>query len=434
MAEDERSGTSVAGFDKPAEQTRPARNEWRRSYVREHPRVKWVLLAVLVALAAAGIWAWEYYSIRETTDDAQIDGHINPISARVGGTVIAVNVDDNQVVHAGDVLVQIDPRDYQVAVDRANADLAQSIASSRAAETGIPITTTTTASRLETARAGVEAAQAGIAAAQKEVEAARAQLTAAQARLRQAQARDTLARQNLARFKQLVSRDEISQQQFDAAASEAAAASAEVDSARASVAQAEHGVPVAQSHVAQAQAALAQAQAAVQAARTAPQEIASSRAQSGSAEAKVKQNQAALEQAQLNLQYTTVKAPVDGLVSRKTVELGQVVQPGQPLMAIVPLENTWVTANFKETQLRRMRIGQPARIKVDAYGGAEFNGHVDSIAAATGARFSLLPPENATGNYVKVVQRVPVKIVGCCAGSSPPGVIRYSSNWISPVR
>jgi membrane fusion protein (multidrug efflux system) len=411
MAEGDRYSSSVAGLEQqPADETKPTRKE-RRSYLRERPGLKWALLAVVLAVAAVGYWAWSYYSIRETTDDAQIDGHINPISARVGGTVVAVNVDDNQLVHAGDVLVQIDPRDYQVALDRAKADLAQAAAASQAAQTGIPITTTTTASRLNTAHAGVGAAKAGLAAAHKEVEAAQAQLNAAQARLREAEARNTLTQQNLARMKQLVGRDEISQQQYDAAVSEATAASAAVDSARAAVTQAEQGVPVAESHVAQAEAALAQAQAGVQAAQTAPQEIASSRAQSGSAEAKVQQNQAALEQAQLNLQYATVKAPVTGVVSRKTVELGQVVQPGQPLLAVVPLEDIWVTANYKETQLKRMRVGQPAIIKVDAYGGREYRGHVESIAAATGARFSLLPPENASGNYVKVVQRVPVKIV-----------------------
>jgi membrane fusion protein (multidrug efflux system) len=184
-----------------------------------------------------------------------------------------------------------------------------------------------------------------------------------------------------------------------------------VDAARAAVAQAEQGVPVAESHVAQAQAALAQAQAGVRTAQSGPEEIAVSRAQSGSAEAKAELNRTSVEQAELNRQYTRIMAPVGGVVSRKTVEVGQVIQPGQPLLAIVPLEDVWVTANFKETQLNQMRPGQRAAISVDAYGGREFRGHVESIAAATGARFSVLPPENASGNYVKVVQRVPVKIV-----------------------
>ncbi len=408
MADVERPG--AAGVDQ-REETKPDRRERRRRYFREHPAARWVILAVLIVLAAAGYLLWSYYSGRESTDDAQIDGHIVPISAKVGGTVIAVNVDDNQFVDAGKVLVQIDQRDYRNALDRARGDLAQAEAAAQAAVTGVPITRTTTASRLSTAHAGVGAANAGVTAAEKEVDAARAQLSAAQARMREAQARNTLAQQNLARMKQLVSKDEISQQQYDAAVAESSAAAATAEAARAAIAQAEQAVPVAESHVAQAKAALAQAQAGVQAAATAPQEVAATRAQASSAQARIQQMQAAVAQAELNLQYTTVIAPQAGVVSKKSVEVGQVVAPGQPLLAVVPLEDIWVTANFKETQLNHVRVGQAAIIKVDAYGGREYRAHVDSIAAATGARFSLLPPENATGNYVKVVQRVPVKIV-----------------------
>ncbi len=383
----------------------------RRSYFREHPGAKWVVLLVVILATAGGYWAWSYYSVRESTDDAQLDGHIDPISARVGGTVVEVNVNDNQVVKAGTVLVRIDPKDYQVILDRAQADKAAAQATASAAQTGIPITETTTASRQETADAGVLAALAGVNAAQKEVAAARAQLGSAEARLREAEARNQFAQQNLTRFKQLIARDEISQQQFDATVSAAQAAAATVDSARAAVAQAEQSIPVAESHVAQAEAMVAQARAAAQAARVRPQQIATSKAEAGSAAAKAKLNEAAVEQAQLNLGYTVVRAPVDGVVSRKSVEIGQVIQAGQPLMALVEIEDVWVTANYKETQLHYMCVGQPVTIKVDAYGGREYRAHVDSIAAATGARFSLLPPENATGNYVKVVQRVPVKIV-----------------------
>jgi membrane fusion protein (multidrug efflux system) len=410
MAEVERSPASVNGGNGETELA-PARARWRRSYFREHPRAKWVLLAVLL-VAAAGIYtAWSYYTVRESTDDAQIDGHIDPISARVGGTVIEVNVSDNQFVKAGTVLVRIDPKDYQVALDRAKADVDAAAATAHAAQTGVPITSTTTQSRQNTADAGVVAAQAGVAASHKEVDAARAQLNSAQARLREAEARSRLAQQNLARMKQLIGRDEISQQQYDASVSDAQAAAAAVDSGRALVAQAEQAVPVAESHVAQAQAALLEAQAAAHAASIRPQEIASSRAQAGSAAAKLGVNRAALEQAELNLGYTTVLAPVDGVVSKKSVELGQVIQAGQPLLALVEIEDVWTTANFKETQLRHMKVGQPAVVSVDAYGGREYRGHIQSLAAATGARFSLLPPENATGNYVKVVQRIPVKIV-----------------------
>lgn len=395
----------------------------RKRYAREYPRAKWIVLVGLLALVAAGYGVWRYAAVREATDDAQIDGHIVPISAKVGGSVIAVNVADNQYIEAGKLLVQIDPRDYQVALDRAKADLAAARASAQAAETGVPITSTTTASRLSTAEAAIQGARAALAAAQTEVEMARAQLSAARARLREMQATHKNASADLVRMQQLIAGGEISRQQYDAAVWAEATAHAAVDSAQAGVAQAEHAVPVAENHVLQARAALAQAQASLQAAQTAPEEIAASRAQVGSAKARVQQAEAAASQAQLNLQYTTLQAPVSGIISNKSVEVGQVVQPGQPLLAIVPLGDIWVTANFKETQLNHMRPGQPASISVDAYGGRTYRGHVDSLAAATGARFSLLPPENATGNYVKVVQRVPVKIV-FEKGQDPTHVLR----------
>jgi membrane fusion protein, multidrug efflux system len=428
MAASGEPGTEIGGV----EQNEPVEDR-RRSYLRQHRRAMWALLMLLLIALVAGWRTWSYYAVRESTDDAQIDGHIVPISAKVGGTVAAVHVDDNQYVQAGAVLVEIDPRDYQVALDRVRADLDAARSTARAAQAGVPITTATSTSRLNTAAAGVRAAQAGVVAAHREVDAARAQLHAAQARVREAHARATLAEQNLERMKQLIGREEISRQQFDAATADAQSAAASADSARADVAQAEQAVPVAESHVAQAEAALAQAHAEVDAARTGPQQIASSRAQSGSAQAKAQQNRAAVAQAELNLQYTTVKAPASGVVSRKTVEPGQVIQPGQPLLALVPIEDIWVTADFKETQLKYMRVGQPALIEVDAYGGREYRGHVESLAAATGARFSLLPPENASGNYVKVVQRVPVKIV-FEKGQDPQHLLRPGMSVTPSVR
>ncbi|HYM11112.1 MAG TPA: HlyD family secretion protein, partial [Bryobacterales bacterium] len=377
---------------------------------RAGSHARWLLLGLVIVVAVGAYAAWRYYAVRESTDDAQIDGHITPISARVGGTVLAVHVNDNQYVEAGTVLVEIDPRDYQVALQSTQADLAAEQAKARSAQTGVPITSTTTSSRLRGAQAGVEAANAALNAAQQEVSAARAQLDAARARVRQAEANHQKAARDLDRMKQLIAKDEISQQQYDAAVAAEAASRASVESARAEVARAAQAVPVAESHVAQDQAAVAQAQAGVDAARTGPQEVAVSRAEFGNAQAKIQQAEADVSQARLNLEYTTVHAPVSGTVSNKTVQVGQVIQPGQPLLAIVPLEDIWVTANFKETQLRHMQPGQPAIISVDAY-GREYRGHVDSVAAATGARFSLLPPENASGNYVKVVQRVPVKIL-----------------------
>jgi membrane fusion protein (multidrug efflux system) len=365
----------------------------------------------LIVLAVAGFLIWRYYAIRETTDDAQIDGYIHPVSPRVGGYVIAVNVDDNQYVQAGTVLVQIDPRDYQVALNRTLADLVSAEAAARAARVSIPISRTTTASQLSTAQAGTEDANAAVAAAQEEVAAAQSRLNAAQAALRQANANYTRAAQDLKRYTQLVERDEIPRQQYDTAVTTAAAARAAVDSARAAVSEAEQAIAVAHSHVVQAEARVVQARSNVQAALTGPQQVSISRAQAGSAAGTVQQRQAAVELARLNLEYTTIKAPVTGVVGKRTGQLGQNVQPGQALMAVVPIENLWVTANYKETQLKNMRPGQRARVSVDALGGRKFDGHVDSIGAATGATFSLLPPENATGNYVKVVQRLPVKIV-----------------------
>src|SRR5262249_15606150 len=229
-----------------------------------------------------------------------------------------------------------------------------------------------------------------------------------------------------------LAKDEVSQQQFDAAAAVAEAQRAAADSARSQVAEAEAGVPVSESHLLQARAQAQQAQATLRSAETAPQQMTQMRARAEAAQAQVAQAKAALDQAELNLQYTTVRAPIKGVVSRKTVEMGQVVQAGQPLMALIPLENVWVTANFKETQLTNMRPGQAAIIKVDAYGGREFKGHVDSIAAATGARFSLLPPENATGNYVKVVQRVPLKIV-LDPGQDPDHLLRPGLSVVPTV-
>jgi membrane fusion protein (multidrug efflux system) len=238
-----------------------------------------------------------------------------------------------------------------------------------------------------------------------------AQLVATQARRRAPDATPTKTARDVERLRPLLAKEEIAQQQFDAAVAASDAARAAADAAKSDVAAAETAVAVAEHRTAQAKATAAQAQAGLQSARTGPQQLQVTKARAAGAEARVKQAQAALEQAELNLSRTTIKAPSAGIVSRKTIEVGQVVQAGQPLMALVTLADVWVVANFKETQLRDMRVGQPANVEVDALGGREFKGHVDSLAAATGAKFSLLPPENATGNYVKVVQRVPVKIV-----------------------
>jgi len=377
---------------------------WTRESVR-----RILVVAGIALVIGAALWWW-YSRGRETTDNAQIDGHIAPVASRVGGTVLEVKVIDNQAVTAGALLVQIDSRDYEVALARARADLADAEAALEAARAGIPITATTTSSQVTTATAAVERSGAGVAIAGKDVDAARSRLAAAQARLREAQANETRAGRDLDRMKQLIAKDEVSQQQYDAAVAAADAARASVEGAKALVAEGEQAVSAAESRRSQSVEAARQAQADLRTAGTAPAQVAVTRARAASAEARLAQAKAILAQAELNVAYTSVRAPVAGVVSKKSVETGQVVSPGQPLMAIVPLDTVWVTANFKETQLTDMKPGQRARIHVDTY-GRQYEGHIDSIAAATGARFSLLPPENATGNYVKVVQRIPVKIV-----------------------
>ena len=373
---------------------------------------KLLLVLIPIILLGAGYWIYQqYFAYRESTDDAQIDGHINPVAAKVSGHVVAINVQDNQFVRAGTIVIQIDPKDYIVAVQKAEADLAAARSLAEAARVQVPVTSTTTSSQVKLARAVIEQAEKVKESALKEVETARARLESARAKVREAQAHYKKAMQDLERMKLLIAKDEISKQQYDASVAAADAARAATESTQASVEEATRTIEAAQARVAQAEARIREAQATLQASQTAPQQIAISRANAQNAMARVKQAEAALALAKLNLEYTEVKAPVDGIISQRKVELGQFVQPGQQLLAVVPLDKIWVTANFKENQLENMRPGQRAVISVDAYGGRKYKGHVDSIAAATGARFSLLPPENATGNYVKVVQRVPVKIV-----------------------
>jgi membrane fusion protein (multidrug efflux system) len=398
-------------IETPRQEEAPPRREAEQSWVRRHPGAIVAFLIFLVLAAVAGVWAWRYYSTRESTDDARIDGHIAPVSARVGGHVVEILVEENQTVAAGQVLARIDERDYKIAVERAGADLAAQQAAAVAARTQAPIASTSTASNLSAAQGGEAEAQAGVAAAKEAIANARARVSQAEANLRAATAeRDRTAR-DVERYKTLIARDEISRQQYDAAVTAAQAAQAQVEAAQAAVAQANAGIDVAQSQLRQAEARVAQARSAVAAAGSGPQQVAAARAQASTAEATARVRQAALDQAKLNLEYTIVRAPVAGIVGRRNVQLGQNVQPGQPLFSIVETSNLWVTAMFKETQLAGMGPGMRAIVEVDAFGGAELNGKVDSIGAATGATFSVLPPENASGNFVKVVQRVPVKIV-----------------------
>ena len=362
---------------------------------RRRRRTRLLILVGALVLIAGGLAVWRYLSSYESTDDAQVDAHLHPVSARISGHVIRVNVGDNEFVKQGAVLVEIDPTDYQVAVDNAKADLATAQATADSLHIDVPITTTTTSSQLDSTAADVQKNQAAVAVAEKQLAAARAQLD-------QAQANDVKAQHDLRRYQLLVDEEEVSRQIYDTAVAAAKASTATVSAAAANVEAVRQSVE-------QARSVLASAEATHRGAQTAPKQIASSKARALSAQATVDQKRAALEQAKLNLLYTRVIAPVAGSVT-KTVVPGLNVQPGQQMLTIVPLDDVWITANFKETQLRHIRPGLRADVYVDST-GRTYHGHVDSIAGATGPLFSLFPPENATGNYVKIVQRIPTKIV-----------------------
>ena len=365
------------------------------AFFQERPHARMLLIVVVLVLLVGGFFTWRYLSSYESTDDAEVDGHLMAVSARISGYVSKVNVDDNQYVQAGTVLVEIDPRDYQVALDQARANAADSAANAQSMDINVPVTSVNTSNVTSSSEADVQNAQAGISAAQQQYDAAQAQLA-------QAQANDVKAQNDLARYKQLVDKQEISQQTYDQAVAAAAANTAGVAAAKASA-------EAAAQQVTQARSRLAEAQANFRSSQTGPRQVASMQARAASADAAARAKQAAVEQAELNLQYTKIVAPANGVVM-KNVEVGMNVQPGQQLASVVPLDDVWVTANFKETQLKNMHPGQRAEIKADS-NGRTYEGHVDSISGSSGARLSLLPPENATGNYVKVVQRLPVKIV-----------------------
>lgn len=380
---------------------------------RKKRTARLVILAVIVVALIAAIPIWAYYSVRESTDDAQVDGHVVPISPRITGTIVTVLVNDNQPVKAGQELVRLDPADYQVAEAQAEANLANAQASTTESEVNVPVTNINTRSSVNTSTAQVEEGRAGVTAAQQAVNVARSRIDSANFALAQAQANYLKSQKDLVRYQDLVRKDEISKQDYDAAVAAATANAAQVDSAKSAITEAQHTLDQSMAQLGQARARLSTALVQQrQSQEVRPKQVAVSQARFKSGQAQVKQRQADLDQARLNLGYTVIRAPVDGIVSRKNAEPGMQVAPGQQIMALVPLDDIWVTANFKETQLRKMQVGQKVEIEVDTYGSShKFRGHVDSIAAASGARFSLLPPENATGNFVKVVQRVPVKLV-----------------------
>ena len=365
------------------------------AYPRRRSKTRWIVLGAVVLLVVAGTLLGYYLSGFESTDDAQVDVHLYPVSARISGYVEKVDVGDNQWVQRGSTLVEIDPSDYQVALARAQATLEAAEAAAKSLNIDVPVASASTSSQLQFTSSDIKDAEAAIRATEK-------QAAAAHARVQEAMAENVKAQDDVTRYRLLLAKEEVPKQVYDHAYAGAAADVAAVAAAEADQAAAQQAVQEAQSRLTEAQALYVNAEAG-------PQRVAATRAKALSAVADVHQKEAAIEQAQLNLGYTKIVAPVTGEVTKKVV-VGLNVQPGEELLTVVPLGQVWITANFKETQLKHMRVGQKVTIILDS-NGRTYKGHVDSISGGTGPIFSLLPPENATGNYVKIVQRVPVKIV-----------------------
>jgi membrane fusion protein, multidrug efflux system len=388
---DQNNKAQNQGAQKPA-----ARPEPEPTDPRAKSRRRFIILGVVAILVVGALLFWWHSTYYEDTDDAQVDGHLIQISARIAGNVIKVNVNENQFVEKGTVLVELDPKDFLTAVQQDQANLAAAEAAYEAARVNVPVTHINTGTTLSSAGADVSSARSSVAQSER-------QLQAAQASVAQAKANAIKSQSDLDRYTPLVKNDVISKQQYDAAVAAA-------DADKAALAQAEANLQASQDAVRIAHDRVATAQASFENAQTGPQQVAIQRARADQAAAQVQQAQAALDQARLNLSYTKIVAPEAGIVTRKSVEVGQNVSVGQNMMTLVSLDDIWVTANFKETQLDHMRTGQHVLVTVDAYGGRKYDGKITQIGGATGSVLSLFPPENATGNYVKVVQRVPVRI------------------------
>ncbi len=378
--------------------------------IRKHRMLRYALLALVLA-AGVGFWFWWHGRNRESTDDATVDGHIVPISARISGRILQVLVDDNQHVKEGQTIIKLDPNDYLTRVQQLQAAVDVAIANANAARVTVPLTRATTTTGTSSAEANLAAIKAQADAARLTAEqAATSDVKAAQANVAQAEANNRKAQADLERMRPLVAKEEISKQQFDAYLAAAQVATAQLNNARQQLNAAMQSAQNARAAAQAASSKVTQAQAEVRQSRAGEQQVKVTAAQAKSAQAAIEQARANLQAAQLDLSYTNIPASVTGNVTDKTAQVGQVVQPGQALLSLVPLHNVWVTANFKETQLAHVHPGQRAEVHVDTYGKTVV-GRVDSIAAASGAITSLLPPENVTGNFVKVVQRIPVKIV-----------------------
>lgn len=372
---------------KPADEATPAEKTNRKFIIVG-------VVALIVLIAAFFYWRSTF---TEDTDDAQVDGDLYQVSSRISGQVVKVYVEDNQIVKAGDVIAEIDPRDAQVALQQAQAALASAQASAVQAQVNVPITSTTVSTSVSTSSSDVQGTEAAVAQAQKQAQAAKA-------RVDQAKANAVKSRLDVQRYTPLVEKDVISKQQFDGAVAQAAANDA-------AVAEAESQLIAQQAGITQSLQKLAQSRSqAAESVKNGPQQVKVQEARANAALADVKTAQAKVDQALLNLSYARITAPIGGIVNKKNVQIGANLGVGQDLLTIIPLTKLWVTANFKETQLQKMHNGQNVTIKVDALGGRKFHGKIGQIGGATGSKLSLFPPENATGNYVKVVQRIPVRI------------------------
>jgi membrane fusion protein (multidrug efflux system) len=368
----------------------------RPEETRQKPRRRFIIIGVVAVLVVVGLLWWWHSTYYEDTDDAQVNGHLIQISARIAGHVLAVNVDENQYVEKGTVIAELDPKDFETAVQQDEANLEAAEASYEAAKVNVPVTHISAGSTLSSAGSDVSSANAQVIQAQR-------QLEASQAAVQQADANNTKSQLDLQRYKPLVEKDVISKQQFDAAVASADGNKAALEQAKANLEASQAAVRVARDRVTSAQASFKNAQ-------TAPQLVAIQKARADQAAAQVQQARAALDQAKLNLSYTKIVAPTAGIITKKSVEVGQNVSIGQNMATLVSLDDIWITANFKETQLEHMRQNQSVTVSVDAYGGRKYDGKITQIGGATGSVLSLFPPENATGNYVKVVQRIPVRI------------------------
>jgi membrane fusion protein, multidrug efflux system len=375
---------------------------------------KGLILSVLgvgaIASSVFGYRWWHYANTHESTDDAYVSGHVHQISSRIPGTVTEVEVNDNQQVKSGELLVKLDPRDLKVAVSKVEAALLTAQSQAQAAQANITLASETTQAKSDQAQGNISDANANIANAQAAVSGAKAGIASAEAQVAQANANLNKAQQDYNRYSTLYQQGAVNRQQLDNAQAAYQVAQAEKNAADQGVQQAQSQLEQAQQGVNSANAKLAATKSELRQVSASGQQTEANRASYAAAQAEVVQAQAALDDARQQFSYTNITAPTGGKVGSKSVEVGQRVQPGTPLMAVVG-NDYWVTANFKETQLGEIKPGETVEVKIDAFDNHPFIGKVNSISPASGAEFALLPPDNATGNFTKIVQRIPVKIV-----------------------